>query len=105
MTTKRELCVARGDDGGPRVGIRMTLRSFFRSTHPSNIFAFDSYSPPSHTNPPLGIPPHIILDFEYFPSPNAGHHHASLMRGPWILSAHPVTHEGVKEPEGVSYVG
>ncbi len=38
---------------------------------------------------PTGIPAWKIFDFEYFPSPNAGHFHASLMKGKWILSANP----------------
>ena len=50
-----------------------------------------------HTNPqcvkseqnPTGIPAWKIFDFEYFPSPDAGHWHAGLLLGKWILSANP----------------
>ncbi|KAF9530041.1 hypothetical protein CPB83DRAFT_905608 [Crepidotus variabilis] len=38
---------------------------------------------------PDGIPAWKIFDFEYFPNPEGGHYHASLMKGKWILSANP----------------
>jgi hypothetical protein len=67
-----------------------------------------------HSNPncvksegnPTGIPAWKIFDFEYFPSPHAGHHKASLMLGKWILSANPeVGFEDKGGGDTIQYIG
>lgn len=67
-----------------------------------------------HTNPncvksennPSGIPAWKIFDFEYFPSPNGGHHNAGLMQGKWTLSANPeVGFEEKGGGDGIQYIG